>query len=120
MCASTSVVSTPSNRRYILVLRFHPPAPSSIFIMLKFKRAHFKIYGIWPQAIKQASKQASLHTHVCNAVMLVWGSLRLTPSIDCNVLRSCEATSDILNLAKLDKQRKYDGMGEQSAPTTCI
>jgi len=71
-------------------------------------------------ASNQASKQASLHMHVRNAVMLVWGLLRLTPSIDCNALRSCEATSDILNLAKLDKQRKCDGMGEQSAPTTCI
>ena len=26
-----------------------------------------------------ASKQASIHTHVRNAVMLVWGSLRLAP-----------------------------------------
>ena len=32
---------------------------------------------------KQASKQASIdtHTHVCNAVTLVWGSLRLAPNI---------------------------------------
>ena len=30
-------------------------------------------------ASKQASKQASIHTHVHNAVMLVWGSLRLAP-----------------------------------------
>ena len=28
-----------------------------------------------------ASKQASIHTHVCNAVTLVWGSLRLAPNI---------------------------------------
>ena len=26
-----------------------------------------------------ASKQANIHTHVCNAVPLVWGSLRLIP-----------------------------------------
>ena len=32
-------------------------------------------------ASKQASKQASIHTHVHNAVMLVWGSLRLVPII---------------------------------------
>ena len=32
----------------------------------------FKIYGIWPQA-------SMLQTHVRNAVLLVWGSLRLTP-----------------------------------------
>ena len=25
------------------------------------------------------SKQANMHMHVCNAVTLVWGSLRLTP-----------------------------------------
>ena len=32
----------------------------------------FKIYGIWPQANR--------HTHAsCNAVPLVWGSLRLAP-----------------------------------------
>jgi len=28
---------------------------------------------------KQASKQANIHTHGCNEVMLVWGSLRLAP-----------------------------------------
>ena len=28
---------------------------------------------------KQASKQANIHTHVRNAVPLVWGSLRLAP-----------------------------------------
>ena len=38
-----------------------------------------KIYGIWPRASKQASKQANIHTHVRNAVPLVWGSLRLAP-----------------------------------------
>ena len=41
-----------------------------------FKRA-FKIYGIWPQA----SKQARMITHFRNAVLLVWGSLRLAPII---------------------------------------
>ena len=30
---------------------------------------------------KQASKQANIHTHVSNAVPLVWGSLRLAPNI---------------------------------------
>ena len=28
---------------------------------------------------KQASKQANIHTHRCNEVTLVWGSLRLAP-----------------------------------------
>jgi len=33
-------------------------------------------YGKWSV---QASMQASIDTHVCNEVTLVWGSLRLTP-----------------------------------------
>ena len=28
---------------------------------------------------RKASKQASIHMHVCNAVTLVWGSFRLSP-----------------------------------------
>ena len=39
-----------------------------------------EIFGIWPQASKQASTSiADTHTHVRNAVTLVWGSLRLAP-----------------------------------------
>ena len=34
------------------------------------------IYGKW---LVQASKQANIHTHGCNEVTLVWGSLRLAP-----------------------------------------
>jgi len=34
------------------------------------------IYGKWSV---QASKQANIHTHGCNEVMLVWGLLRLAP-----------------------------------------
>jgi len=33
------------------------------------------IYGKW---LVQASKQANIHTHGCNEVTLVWGSLRLS------------------------------------------
>ena len=56
------------NRRCTLAFRLH--TPSSMFVILKFKRAHLKftVYG---------RKQTSIHTHVHNAVMLVWGSLRL-------------------------------------------
>ena len=45
---------------------------NSIFVILKSKRAHLKftVYG---------RKQANIHTHVRNAVPLVWGSLRLAP-----------------------------------------
>jgi len=34
------------------------------------------IYGKWSV---QANKQANIHTHGCNEVTLVWGSLRLAP-----------------------------------------
>ena len=40
----------------------------------------FEIYG----------KQASMHTHVRNAVMLVWGSLRLTPIIKHTLLQATD------------------------------
>ena len=43
---------------------------------LKFKRAHLKLTVC---GRKQVSKQANIHTHVRNAVPLVWGSLRLAP-----------------------------------------
>jgi len=39
------------------------------------------VVGPSKQANKQASKQANIHTHECNEVTLVWGSLRLAPII---------------------------------------
>ena len=61
---------------------FHSHAPlnvndllkNSVFTEVRNKLLQFTVYGR-----KQASKQASIHTHVRNAVPLVWGSLRLTP-----------------------------------------
>ena len=46
-----------------------------------FECAHLKftVSGRSKQASKQASNQANIQTHVCNAVTLVWGSLRLAP-----------------------------------------
>jgi len=35
------------------------------------------MYGKWSV---QANKQANIHTHGCNEVTLVWGSLRLAPT----------------------------------------
>ena len=72
-----SVVSAPDHRRRSLTNS--PSATecmSSLFVILKFNHAHLKstVYGR-----KQASKQANIHTHVRNAVPLVWGSLRLAP-----------------------------------------
>ena len=49
-----------------------PPKKCTKTFREKFKCA-FKIYSIWPQA-------STLQTHIRNAVPLVWGSLRLTPS----------------------------------------
>ena len=39
-----------------------------------------------------ASKQASIHTQVRNAVTLVWGSLRLAPTVNCvfNIVKLVE------------------------------
>ena len=84
MCTSTSVISTPGNRCCTLAFRLH--TPTSIFVILKFKRAHLKflVYGR-----KQTDRQTDrhtyihtyIHTHVRNAVTLVWGSLRLAPII---------------------------------------
>ena len=57
MCTSTSVISTPSNRRCTLAFRLHRRhTSSSIFVILKFQRAHlkFSVYG---------RKQTDIHTH---------------------------------------------------------
>ena len=52
-----------------------------------------------------ASKQASIHTHVHNAVTLVWGSLRLAPNMLCS-------TVTINNLKGYNRKVK----GEPSPP----
>ena len=41
-----------------------------------------------------ASKQANIHTHVCNAVLLVCGSLRLTPITILLNVRTNQQNSD--------------------------
>ena len=62
----------------------------------------FKIYGIWPQASKQASKQADIHRTFTNAVTLVCGSLRLAP-INLTVWhekqQACLVSTHLLRLA---------------------
>ena len=59
-----------------------------------FKRA-FKIYGIWPQA----QSVGRIHTHLRNAVPLVWGSLRLAPitSLLLSILLQVRSTSNNAN-----------------------
>ena len=80
MCTSTfsRLNSDPGNRRCTLVcLKPLQASPTELDLRnIKIYTRSFKIYGIWPQA----SKQASIHTHVRNAVTLVWGSLRLAPT----------------------------------------
>jgi len=41
------------------------------------------IYGKWSV---QASKQANIHMHRCNEVMLVWGLLLLAPIIPSQII----------------------------------
>ena len=67
MCASTSVVSAPGHQRCSLhdsgnslsSTRLLSGCMSSVFVILKFNRAHLKctVYGH-----KQARKQANIHT----------------------------------------------------------
>ena len=52
---------------------------SSIFIIFKCAYLKFPVSGRSKQASKQASKHT--HTHMRNEVTLVWGSLRLAPII---------------------------------------
>ena len=80
MCTSTSVISTPSNRCCTLAFRLHRHhTSSSIFVILKFQRIHlkFSVYGR-----KQTDRHTYIHTHMHNAVTLVWGSLRLAQIMD--------------------------------------
>ena len=81
MCTSTSVVSTPGNRHCTLAVVL-PGLHELNLRNIKCAHLKFTVYG-YKQANKQASKQASrqarIHMHVCNVVMLMWGSLRLAP-----------------------------------------
>ena len=43
---------------------------------IKIQTRLFNIFGIW----LQTDRQTYIHMHVRNAVMLVWGSLRLAPT----------------------------------------
>ena len=73
MCTSTfsRLNSDPGNRQCTLVSSLQASATELDLHNIKIYTRSFKIYGIWPQA--------SIHTRVRNAVMLVWGSLRLAP-----------------------------------------
>ena len=69
MRASTSVISAPGHQCCTLATAPHLPSYQStiqvlVFVILKFNRAHLKlmVYG---------RKQANIHTHMRNAVLLV-------------------------------------------------
>ena len=72
------------------------------------------IENFWYMAArKQASKQASIHTHVSNAVTLVWGSLRLAP-IKWN---KPSPSFCILSYYKRSKTRWCEGLGTRTDNT---
>ena len=68
------------NRHCTLPIALHDNPPSVIFAILMFKHTHLKF------SASGRSKQASKRTykHVCNEVMLVWSSLKLTPPTGSN------------------------------------
>ena len=69
MCASTQPALNSGNSPS----RSPTKCMSSIFVILKFKRAYLKF------SVSGRSKQTYIHTHVRNEVTLVWGSPRLAP-----------------------------------------
>ena len=69
MCTSTSVISTPGNRRCTL-------APSGFADTPELGLRNIKNLNVLTKFWYMA---ADIHTHVCNAATLVWGSLRLAP-----------------------------------------
>ena len=84
MCTSTfsRLNSDPGNQRCTLVSSLQASPTELDLRKIKIYMHSFKIlknYLRYMAATKQASKQASTHTHVRNAVTLVWGSLRLAP-----------------------------------------
>ena len=71
-------------------LNFNPVFTKFNFTEFLHTSVHQRVYPYFKFTVhgrKQASKQASLHTHVRNAVMLVWGSLRLAPMMLCTVYK---------------------------------
>ena len=65
-----------SCRRCALTVALHRLSIRGCFVFVKYLNA---------LGHKQTNKQASIHTHVHNAVMLVWGSLRLMESGAVNI-----------------------------------
>ena len=76
-------------RKLLCMLQTHSTwvvfAPATLQSSWNIWMHSFKVYGKWSV---QASKQANIHTHVCNEVTLVWGSLRLAP-ISITIVQSC-------------------------------
>ena len=88
MCALSSFLGLPSRRRCALAVALHrrdsglDPLHARNYIQSSWNiyMRLFKIYGIWPQTDKHTHNfRKCSHASVGNAVMLVWGSLRLAP-----------------------------------------
>ena len=76
---STSVVFAPGPRCCTLTVALHWPQMLHVDLCEIFECAHLK-FTVSGRS-KQTNKRTSIHTRVCNAVTLVWGSLRLAPII---------------------------------------
>ena len=79
--------------------------PLRTFNFWKIFKSAFKIYGIWPQA----HSVGHIHTHLCNAVPLMWGSLRLAPIIYTQVwkIRDWYSLVPRLSLLKQGEERAW-------------
>ena len=87
-------------QRCTLAVAQHCPSPIEANLATKytrtfnfqeiFKRA-FKIYGIWPRP----HTYVRIHTHLRNAVPLVWGSLRLAPIKNAHSVMLCVGWNEL-------------------------
>lgn len=59
-------------------------------------------------------KQANMHTHVCNTIMLVWGSLRLIPIVNFIILAS------EIKMTYLGETETYQWWMLQDSPTPVV
>lgn len=72
--------------------------------------AHGCLIYMW----MSTSKQANMHTHVCNTIMLVWGSLRLIPIVNFITLAS------EIKMTYLGETETYQWWMLQDSPTPVV
>ena len=87
-CWSVAAVTNKSKVPCVLKLEpsplqlptLHSNSSPALHVDIQFSvKCAFKIYSICPQA----QLIVCIHTHLCNAVPLVWGSFRLAPIREC-------------------------------------